>query len=90
MMLNPKNAAALSARGRVFCLVATPEEILQRISLDKNAKRPLLDTPDPLGRIIELIQQREKSYSQFTQVNTSDKSPQEITQDLIRITHQQR
>jgi shikimate kinase len=85
MMLNPENVAALSANGRVFCLVATPEEIFTRISSDKNAKRPLLDTADPLERIIELIQQRKKSYKQFNQITTSGKSPQEITQQLITI-----
>ena len=28
LMLDPDNAAALSSTGRVFCLVATPEDIL--------------------------------------------------------------
>lgn len=85
MMLNPQNVAALSVNGRVFCLVATPEEIFKRISRNKNAKRPLLDTPDPLKRIIELINEREKSYRQFIQIDTSGKSLQEITQHLITI-----
>lgn len=85
MMLNPENVAALSANGRVFCLVATPEEIFNRISSDKNAKRPLLDTPDPLERIVELIKEREKSYRLFIQIDTSGKSLQEITQHLITV-----
>jgi shikimate kinase len=34
LMLDPDNAAALSSTGRVFCLVATPEEILERVTKD--------------------------------------------------------
>ena len=85
MMLNAKNVAALSVNGRVFCLVATPEEIIKRISSDKTNTRPLLDTSNPLERISELIKEREKGYRQFTQISTSGKNPQEITQDLLAI-----
>jgi shikimate kinase len=85
MMLNDHNVAALSGNGRVFCLVATPEEIFKRISSDRENNRPLLQTANPLERISELIKEREKSYRQFTQISTSGKNPQEITQDLIAI-----
>lgn len=85
MMLNAKNVAALSVNGRVFCLVATPEEIFERISSDTTNTRPLLDTSNPLERISELIKEREKGYRQFTQISTSGKKPQEITQDLLAI-----
>jgi shikimate kinase len=85
MMLNGHNVAALSGNGRVFCLVATPEEIFKRISSDKENNRPLLQTANPLERISELIKEREQSYRQFTQISTSGKNPQEITQDLLAI-----
>ena len=65
LMLDAPNAAALSKRGRVFCLVATPEEILQRIQNDKDVKRPPLEAPNPIQRIVELMQQREEDYSRF-------------------------
>lgn len=85
MMLNTKNVAALSVNGRVFCLIATPEEIFERISNDKTNTRPLLDTSNQLERISELIKEREKGYRQFTQISTSSRKPQEITQELIAI-----
>ena len=85
MMLNAQNVAALSGNGRVFCLVANPEEIFKRISSDRKNNRPLLDTSNPLERISELIKEREKGYRQFIQISTSGKNPQEITQDLIAI-----
>lgn len=85
MMLNAQNVAALNGNGSVFCLVATPEEIFKRISSDRKNNRPLLDTSKPLERISQLIKEREKSYRQFTQINTSGKNPQEITKGLIAI-----
>ena len=85
MMLKADNVSALDAHGRVFCLIATPEEIYKRICSDGKNERPLLNTPNPLERISALIKEREKSYKQFYQVNTSGKSPQEITQELISL-----
>lgn len=83
-MLDGDNAALLGKTGRVFCLVATPEEILERVKSDGNI-RPLLQVPDPLAHIVELLQQRKKGYEQFPQVVTSGKSPEEITEDIAGI-----
>ncbi|MGD8765520.1 MAG: 3-dehydroquinate synthase [Desulfobacteraceae bacterium] len=85
LMLDPVNAATLSKRGRVFCLVATPEEVLERASKDRYVKRPLLEVPNPMQRIVELLQQREEDYGRFPQMVTSEKSPDEVTQNLIGI-----
>jgi shikimate kinase len=85
LMLDPVNAATLSKRGRVFCLVATPAEVLERISKDRYVKRPLLEAPNPLQRIVELLQQREEDYARFPQMVTSGKSPDEVTQNLLGI-----
>ena len=65
LMLDPGNAAALSRTGRVFCLVATPEEIMDRVTKDTSHERPLLAVPDPMQRIVELMQQRREDYGQF-------------------------
>ena len=85
LMLDAGNAAALSSTGRVFCLVATPEEILERASKDKEVKRPLLEGANPMARIVELMQQREDDYGQFSQLLTSSKSADEVTQNLVGI-----
>ena len=43
MMLDPQNVASLSRNGRVFCLVATPDEIFDRVVHDSSrVERPLL------------------------------------------------
>ncbi len=83
MMLNPANASALSAKGQVFCLVATPEEIFDRVSKDTHAKRPLLEASDPMHQVTELLKQREKGYGSFSQMRTSAKTPDEVTSNLI-------
>ena len=85
LMLDPANAAALSRRGRVFCLVATPKEILDRVSKDKHTKRPLLEAPNPMQQIVELMQQREEDYSRFPQMVTSERTADDVTRNLVGI-----
>lgn len=84
-MLDPDNAAALGKSGRVFCLLAAPEDILNRVTKDKHVKRPLLDVPNPMARIVELLEQREEDYSQFVQLETSASTPDEVTRKIIDI-----
>lgn len=85
MMLDPGNAAALSRSGRVFCLVATPEDILERVKKDSGVRRPLLEVPNPIERIVELMEQRKEGYGRFPQMVTTDKTPGQVTQNLTGI-----
>lgn len=85
LMLDADNAEVLGRRGRVFCLVATPEEILERVERDTGVRRPLLEVPNPIERIVELLQQREEGYGRFPQLVTSDKIPDIVTQNLFGI-----
>lgn len=85
LMLDATNAAVLGRKGRVFCLVATPEEIMDRVSKDTGARRPLLEVPDPLERIAELMRQREEKYNRFTQIMTTDRLPQTVTKNIAGI-----
>ncbi len=61
-VLRKENLQHLKANGIVFHLQATPQVIYQRIKNEKH--RPLLKTPDPLGCIKELYQQRLPLYNQ--------------------------
>jgi 3-dehydroquinate synthase len=83
-MLDPENARALVKTGRVFCLVATPEEILERAEGDSHV-RPLLQVPNPLEHIVELMQQRKRGYGRFPQFMTSEKSPKMVAEDLVEV-----
>ena len=82
-MLDPSNVEALSDKGRVFCLVATPKEILSRLEGDKDHRRPLLDVPNPNEQIVELLQKRKKGYQRFLKLTTDDAQPSDVTQNLL-------
>ena len=83
LMLDPVNVAALSKNGRVFCLVATPQEILSRLESDNDNRRPLLDVPNPSEQIVELLQQRKKGYQRFLKLTTDGFQPSDITNILL-------
>ena len=88
MMLDPANVELLSSNGRVFCLVAEPETILARVTADASrVERPLLAGPDPLQRINDLLAERLPAYGDFVQVSTEARSPDEIAEDLYRLTY---
>lgn len=82
LMLDPENAAVLGASGRVFCLTAPVEVILDRVVGDGTAHRPLLDSDDPAGRIRALLIEREAAYAAFESVETTERSPATIAADL--------
>ncbi len=81
-MLNPANTQVLS-NSWIFCLVAAPEELVARLTRDKENRRPLLDVPDPGERIIELLQERQKGYQRFIQVTTDNKQPEDVAKILL-------
>jgi len=83
LILNPENVALLAKSSHIFCLVATPEEVFQRISADHKSHRPLLEGPDPMQRITSLLEERKKAYDQFSQITTTGKSPKKVAQDIL-------
>lgn len=81
LVLDERNVSALARHGQFFTLVAAPETILARVTAD-GAQRPLLQTPDPLGRITSLLEARAAAYAQFPQITTDGKSPAEVAAEL--------
>lgn len=59
-VLRPANRQHLSERGHVVYLRSSPEELFRRLRHDVN--RPLLQVPDPLGRLRDLYVQRDPLY----------------------------
>ena len=83
MLLDPQNFQALSRNGRIFCLVATPEEIFDRVTSDQTrVNRPLLEVADPKQRIIELLTERAPNYERFPQLTTDQVDPGAIAEEL--------
>ncbi len=85
LMLDSANVKALSHRGHVFCLVATPEQILSRVAKDTDNHRPLLDGANPGERIAALLQERKKGYERFLTLDTGNKLPADIVEDILKI-----
>ena len=86
MILDPENFRSLSRNGRIFCLVATPEEIHHRIVNDESGKeRPLLQVEDPRQRIIELMTERSDDYGRFPQLITDHAGPTVIAGEVAQL-----
>jgi shikimate kinase len=79
---NPANQASLKTHALVVCLWASPETIWERVR--GQTHRPLLQTPDPLAKIRELLAIREPFYRQAdVLVNTERRSVMEVAQQVI-------
>jgi shikimate kinase / 3-dehydroquinate synthase len=88
MILDPVNFRELSRNGRIFCLVATPDEVHHRISNDQLRKdRPLLQVDDPRQRIVELMTEREGEYVRFPQLTTDHAGPSAIADEVADLWH---
>lgn len=61
-VLRESNMEALKGNGIIFCLTATPEEIYRRVR--HQSHRPLLQTPDALGKIQSMLVERRTSYAE--------------------------
>ena len=86
MILDPENFKALSKNGRIFCLVATPEEIHNRVINDETRKdRPLLQVENPRERIIELLSERQDGYGRFPQLVTDHAGPNVIADEVAQL-----
>lgn len=82
LVVNPHNLASLKTHALVVCLWATPDTIYQRTK--HQSHRPLLQGPDPLGSIRELLAAREAAYKQAdVLVNTEQRSLKEIAAHVL-------
>lgn len=62
LVVNPDNLASLQTHSLVACLWASPAVIYERVRYQ--AHRPLLQAPDPLAQITELLAARAPFYKQ--------------------------
>jgi shikimate kinase len=78
----PANLDSLKKHSLVICLWATPEGIYERVR--EQTHRPLLNDPNPLGKIRALLSAREKFYKQADVLINSDlRSAREVAQQVI-------
>ncbi len=82
LIVNPANLASLKSHALVACLWATPATILERTR--EHTHRPLLQDPDPLAKIRQLLAHREKAYKQADLlINTESRSIREVAQHVL-------
>lgn len=84
-MLNPANEAALGSKAQIFCLVASPQELVSRLAKDPENRRPLLNVPNPGEQITKLLQERQKGYQRFVKVATDGRQAAEVAEDLYAL-----
>jgi shikimate kinase len=78
----PDNLTSLKEHSLIVCLWASPEAIWERVR--HQSHRPLLDDPDPLGRIRALLAAREPFYRQAdVLVNTEMRSVKEVAHHVL-------
>ena len=83
---DPTNLASLKTHALVICLWASPESIWDRVRAHDH--RPLLNEPDPLAKIRELLAAREPYYRQAdVLVNTEMRSLREVAQHVVHQFH---
>ena len=84
--VNPDNLASLKSHSLVVCLWASAEKIWERVR--SQSHRPLLNEPDPLGKIKKLLEQREPFYRQAdVLVNTEMRAVKDVAQQVIHQYH---
>jgi len=81
---NPENIRVLQQNRNIICLGATPQEILNRVK-KQGQTRPLLQHPNPLERINQLLQERESVYRQFPQISTNGKTVDQVVDAIINL-----
>ncbi len=82
-MLDPEGAAVLGDGGRVFCLSAPIDTVLDRLATSDLEARPMLAGPDPRGRAQQLLAERREGYRAFEQIPTEGRTPDEIATDIV-------
>jgi len=80
-VIRDENRKAFRENGVVICLTAHPESIYARIRHETH--RPLLQVPDPLAKIRELLAARDPFYRQADFViDTSERSVDDVIAEI--------
>ena len=84
VVLDVENRKALTGRGVVVYLHCSPEQQYERTLKYKN--RPLLQTEDPLQRLVSLMEEREPIYREMADiiVVTENRSAQSVAKEIVR------
>jgi shikimate kinase len=84
--VNLENRAKLRTGNLVVHLQVRPETVVDRLRNSKSGRpRPLLDSPDPLERVMQLMAERKEAYSAaHVTIGVDDRSRYELVGELRR------
>jgi shikimate kinase len=86
LVLDPANMTSLKTHSLVACLWASPEAIWERVR--NQSHRPLLQAPDPLAKIREMLATRGPAYRQAdVLIHSGVRSPKEVALQLVHQFH---
>ncbi len=84
VVLDPENIKVLKQYCHLIYLKASVQQIFERVKDDHH--RPLMNVPDPVGQIKELLALREEMYEQAEFIiDTDGKSNDEVCQEIVRV-----
>lgn len=84
VVMDDENMVSLKKIGTVISLVASPEVILKRTSLETH--RPLLNNAEPKKNIEELLKRREPFYKKADYIiDTSSLNIDEVVDEILKI-----
>lgn len=84
IVLNKENVENLKRNGKIVCLIAAPDVILERTKRYHN--RPLLNVENPKAKVEELLELRAPSYAQADfSIDTTNLSVEQAAQEIKKI-----
>jgi len=87
VVIDENNVKQLKEHGLIICLSARPEVIYNRTK--GHMHRPLLNTPDPVASIRDLLESRRAYYDRADyKIDTSDVSLEEVADKVIELLEQ--
>jgi len=87
VVIDENNVKHLKEHGLIICLSARPEVIYNRTK--GHMHRPLLNTPDPVASIRDLLESRRAYYDRADyKIDTSDVSLEEVADKVIELLEQ--
>lgn len=82
IVIDPANIRLMKEKGRMICLGASPQKILERTK--GTSVRPLLNVPDPMKKIEALLKQRQPFYLQSDKIiDTDGLSIKDVVKEII-------
>jgi shikimate kinase len=82
IVIDPENIMLMKQLGRLICLSARPEVILERTKM--HTHRPLLNVVDPLAKIKELLEARKSYYAKADfMVDTSNLTVEQVAEKVL-------